>query len=123
MNKSKITIWGREFELNICYECYTGETILQGQKEAADNFLSAIDAVEESKDEVEKYVLMSKEINMPNVDNIFKYVMPKNIYVPRNLKKHVVAIMCDYKFDIEHGIAVVFENEHFNEIGAQDIIL
>ena len=123
MNKSKITIWGREFNLNICYDCYPGETILQGQKEAAEKFLSAIDAVEESKDEIEKYVLMSKEINMPNVDNIFKYVMPKNIYVPRNLSKRVAAIMCNYKFDIEHGIAVVFENEHFKEIGAQDIVL
>jgi hypothetical protein len=123
MDKSKITIWGREFNLNICYECYPGETILQGQKEAAEKFLSVIDAVEESKDEVEKYVLMSKEINMPNVDNIFKYVMPKNIYVPRNLKRRVVAIMCNYKFDIENGIAVVFENEHFKEIGVQDIVL
>ena len=60
---------------------------------------------------------------MLTVDNIFKYVMPKNIYVPRNLKKRVVAIMCNYKFDTEHGIAVVFENEQFKEIGAQDIAL
>lgn len=123
MNKSKITIWGREFNLNISYDCYPGETILQGQKEAAEKFLSATSVIEESKDEVEKYVLMSEEINMTYLDNIFKYVMPKSIYVPRNLKSRVVVIMCDYKFDLEHGIAVVFENEHYKEIGAQDIVL
>ena len=56
------------------------------------------------------------------IDNIFKYVIPKRIFIPRTDKK-IVAILCDYKFDMENGIAVVFENEKFKEIGVQDIIL
>lgn len=48
--------------------------------------------------------------------------MPKYLFVKREINKHVVA-MCNYKFDMEHGIAVVFENEMFSKIVSQDIIL
>lgn len=58
-----------------------------------------------------------------SINNIFKYVAPKYLYVARNNEKHVVAIMCNYKFDPENGIAVIFENEKFSKIGMQDIIL
>lgn len=56
------------------------------------------------------------------IDNIFKYIMPKSIFVPRTEQKEV-AIICNYKYDMEHGIAIVFENERLKEIGMQDIIL
>ena len=48
--------------------------------------------------------------------------MPKSIYVPRAEKK-IVAIICNYKFDIENGIAIVFENGTLKKIGPQEIIL
>ena len=65
----------------------------------------------------------AEELADSSIDNIFKYVMPINIYIPRNKNKRVTAIMCNYKFDVEHGLAVVFENEVFMVIDAQDIIL
>jgi len=34
-----------------------------------------------------------------------------------------VAIMCKYKYDIEHGIAIVFFSDGKIEVGTQDIIL
>lgn len=49
--------------------------------------------------------------------------MPKSIYAPHDKNAVKVAIMCNYKFDAEHGIAVIFENGKYKEIGAQDIIL
>ena len=49
--------------------------------------------------------------------------MPKSLFVRRDEAKRIVAIMCDYRFDMEHGLAVVFENEQFKMIGEQDIIL
>ena len=48
--------------------------------------------------------------------------MPESLFVPRTEKK-TIAIMCNYKFDKEHGIAVVFEEGRLKEIGSQDIIL
>ena len=49
--------------------------------------------------------------------------MPKYLYIVRSEAKRVVSIMCNYRFDPENGIAVVFEDEKFSKIGKQDIIL
>ena len=34
-----------------------------------------------------------------------------------------VALMCRYKFDIDHGIAIVFKDNNIVDVGQQDIIL
>ena len=49
--------------------------------------------------------------------------MPKYLYVARDNENHIVAIMCNYRYDEENGIAIVFKNEKFLQIGKQDIIL
>ena len=49
--------------------------------------------------------------------------MPDKLYVGRNSKKRVVTLLCDYKFDLEHGIALMFEDEKLVKIATQDIIL
>ena len=60
------------------------------------------------------------KIEEDSIENVFKYVVPEKVYVTRDCR---VAIMCRYKFDLEHGIAVVFKNGQFEQIGAQDIVL
>ena len=103
---------------------YPGEEILPAQKEAIEKFLD-LSTIKESREKVEKYCLENngEEIGTDKIINIFKYVMPKYLFVKRNEKKHIVAIMCNYKFDNDNGIAVVFENEKFVAVGDQDIIL
>ena len=125
MNKEKITIWGRDFDMEVKYDCYSGEEVLQIQKDALETFLKAGANIDASLDQVKQYCLkMNKaDIGSDSIENIFKYVAPKYLYVERNKEKHVVAIMCNYKFDLENGIAIVFENEKFSKIGVQDIIL
>ena len=34
-----------------------------------------------------------------------------------------VAVMCNYKFDPEHGLAIIFTHEGKVTVGSQDIIL
>ena len=46
-----------------------------------------------------------------------------NPKIARNCNKRAIAVMCNYKFDMEHGIAIVYENEEFKEVGPQDIAL
>ena len=41
MNKTKITIWGRDFELDVSMECYPGEIVLDSQKSALEVLLNA----------------------------------------------------------------------------------
>ena len=45
------------------------------------------------------------------------------IYVVRARNDRSVAIMCDYRFDLEHGIAILFKNEKLEKVGTQDMVL
>lgn len=117
-------IWEREFDLNATYECYPGETVLDYQKEALASLCAMSSVIEESKKNVERYIMNENPTEVgKSIDNIFKYVMPVGIFIPRNIESRKVAIMCNYKFDPEHGLAIVFENEMFKTVGTQDIVL
>ena len=124
-DKIKVTIWGRELELGITYDCYSGEEILEAQKDAVQAFVKATNNIDKALDSVKKYCLSEnkEEIGSSTIENIFKFVAPKYLYIVRDAKKHVVSIMCNYKFDVENGIAIVFENEQFSKIVKQNIIL
>ena len=120
-----MNIWDREFELDITYDCYSDEEITQKQKDAIDKFLNAENEITKALEKVKAYCLNlnKKVIGEDNISNIFKYVVPKYLFVPRDDINRVVAIMCKYKYDAESGLAIVFRNEKFAQIGRQDIVL
>ena len=124
MSKVKTTIWGREFELPIIVKQFKGKDVTEIQEDAVDQLERNMVIFDSAESEIEKYILKNglKENGISEVDNIFKYVMPKSISVPK-AKKRVVALMCNYKFDMEHGIAVIFEDEKFKKVGPQDLVL
>jgi len=123
MSKNAFTVWGRDFELDVIYECYPGEEILDSQKEALE-CLTNSELMEVALDAVKAYVKKTadSQIGLP-IENIFKYVVPKKVFVPHSKKTSKVAIMCNYKFDMEHGIAVIFENGKFHGVDTQDAVL
>lgn len=125
MSKYKISIWGRAFDLDVVYECYPGEEVLESQREAFGMFEENAEAISESLEAVKKYILKTSagQIDDTGMNNIFKYVMPRSLFVPHTKNHRTVAILCNYKFDMEHGIAVVFENGKYKMVGMQDIIL
>ena len=120
----KLLIWNREFDLRVIFDSYD-EKVLPIQEQALEAFLKSENTIQESKQQLEKYILNDEyaEIEGNSIDNIFKYVIPTDIYIPRTPETRTVALLCDYRFDEEHGIAIVFENEQFEEIGEQDIVL
>jgi hypothetical protein len=125
MTKCKMNIWGREFELPLVYECYDGEEVLESQKEAFALLERNSDETDDSLNHVKRYVKKTGADSLADneIENIFRYVMPKSIFVPHSKSHQIAAILCNYKFDAEHGIAVIFENGHFKKIGPQDIVL
>ena len=125
MRKENMTIWGREFELEIEFDCYPGETILPIQEEALTLFLNMKKEISDSEKVVKEYYIRhySEELAEHSITNIFKYVMPKCIFIKRNPQKHIVALLCNDKFNIEHGMALVFEEKKLFQIGTEDIIL
>ncbi len=123
MNKIGIKIWSRDFELPIIIETFD-EDATEIQNDTVKKLEEYADIIEASLKHVEEYILANglRENGIDEVDNIFKYVMPKTFFIPKS-ENRVVGLLCNYKFDMEHGLAVVFENEKFKEIGSQDIIL
>ena len=123
MSKSVLKIWGREFELNVVYECYPGEEVLDSQR-AEFELIRTTDVVDAALESVKEYVTKTAGLQVDTpIESIFKYVMPKSIFVPHNKESSSIALMCNYKFDMEHGIAVVFENGNCKEVGTQDVVL
>lgn len=124
MSKIKCTIWGRTFELPVDYDLFEGEKILEAQKDAVSYLVSAMPTSLTSTETIVNYCRkIDNELLPKAVENVFRYVMPTSFYVKRNAKKRVIALLCNYRFDEENGIAIVFENEKLAKIGPQDIIL
>lgn len=111
--------------MKVVFDCFDDEEILPIQEQALKSFLKADAAIEDSKKQVESYILNDDyaELETDSIDNIFKFVIPTDIYIPRTPETRTAALLCNYRFDEEHGIAIVFENERFKEIGTQDIVL
>ncbi|MCD7740788.1 MAG: hypothetical protein LUI06_01060 [Ruminococcus sp.] len=125
MNKIKISIWNRDFEIDARFCQYEGEEITQTQQEALDKFCESPNIITaKSISEVKEYTANASDdtLKADDIENIFKYVMPTYLFIPRSEHREI-AIMCNFKFDIEHGIAVLFKDEELFKIGEQDIVL
>lgn len=118
---SDMNLWGRDFSLPVYYECDTDQDVLEMQKEAKNTLLASWDVVEDSKQAVEDYCLNRDGDQVENpITNIFRYVIPTNILVLRSEDSRKAALMCNYRFDPEHGLAAVFENEQLVAVVPQD---
>ena len=123
MNKA-IKVWGRDFELRVIFDTYDSEEITDIQKEALDTFIDDSEELLSSCEELKEYCMKNHSDRIDeSIENIFKYVIPVSIYIERNNKKRVVSLLCNYRFDEEHGIAITYENEKLKHIGPQDDIL
>ena len=118
-----IMIWGREFSIDIILGNYDDEPISSSQIDT----MKKIDMInwEEAKEKVISYIMdeYEEEIGNTLINNIFEYVIPKKIMILSDYESRAFALMCNFRLDIEHGLAVFFENESCKEVGPQDIVL
>lgn len=121
----KLLIWGRDFSIPIEYDCYEGETITPQQVKALNDFVAHSDWLNKAKDCVEKYCKDSVMEDTENAkkDNIFSYVKPEYLFVKRDEKHPKVVLICKYRYDLEHGLAIVFSFDGKISVGSQDMIL
>ena len=119
-----ICIWGRDFSVPVDYNCYAGETLLPEQTEAINTFLDCPLWLENAKNSVEQYCheQVMEDTENSKKENIFSYVKPQGFFVKRE-KNPRIALMCKYRYDIEHGLAVIFASDGSVTVGPQDIIL
>jgi hypothetical protein len=121
----ELKIWGRKFSLPVEYDCYEGEKVTKAQIQALKQFKSHTEWIEKSKSPVEKYCkeqVMSDAENTKK-DNVFSYIKPEYIFVKREKENPRIALMCKYRYDLEHGLAVVFSSDGEATVGMQDMIL
>lgn len=120
-----IEIWGRVFSLDVEYNCYAGEEITSEQIETVERFCNNLSWLNKAKKYVVEYCKTDVDSDDENKkkDNIFSYVKPEAIFVKRDDPKTRIALMCKYRYDPEHGIAIVFDRNGNITVGAQDIII
>lgn len=122
MNKISLNIWDREFTLDVIYQNYPGEEITDIQRQTVDKIPSVDFSL--ALEKVKEYIFKNNPDEVAQgITNIFKYVMPKRILVDRSSSSRVFGIICNYKFDMEHGMGILYENEQLKEVGSEDIIL
>ena len=120
-----ISIWGRMFSLPVDYDCYENEAPTQIQIDALTSISSQKALIEKSKALVEDYcrAAVMEDAENEKKDNIFSYAVPHYVYVKREEPRPRVALMCRYRYDPEHGLAIVFCPDGKVMVGIQDIIL
>ena len=117
-------IWGRMFSVKVKFRCHSGEKVSVNQIAAFEKFVSKPQWIKNAKKQVEDFCKVQVEEDSSNQkkDNIFSYVRPDYIFVDRSDVPNV-AIMLNYRYDEEHGLAVVFDHNGNVTVGLQDIIL
>ena len=124
INELNIAIWERTFLLPVEYDCYDDEVVTDAQKSAVKTLTMHPEWIVSAKSQVERFcreeVIADSENNKK--DNIFSYIKPDYLFVKREDYPRV-ALMCKYRYDMEHGLAVVFATDGSVTVGYQDFIL
>lgn len=127
MNNCSMEIWGRKFDINVVFDCYEGEEILESQQTAYQLFIEkAPELLDGVRIKVEEYCLKNngEDIGADTITNIFKYVKPKTLFIKRRENgERKVALLCNYKFRPDDGIAIIFSDEQFIAVETEDHIL
>lgn len=126
--KEEFVVWGRSFELLVTFYVYDDEEVSEHQirtyEDLKVNYIKYFDSV---KDEIYEYVKEDTgEDELP--DNIFKFVLPKAIVIQREDEDEVgykmeFALLCDYKYNLDDGISVSFEDVVSTGVGPEDVVL
>lgn len=115
-------IWDKEYELKVVFDVFEGEEVLESQNDALTQFVENSESLLSDPNEVKQYcATLNSEI--PETQSVHDYVRPEMLYVVRDSEKRTVVLCCDYEFDVEHGIAIVFEDERFVKVTDQSEIV
>lgn len=120
-----IKIWDRDFSLNVDYNCYPGEKVTAKQEEMVYMLMKHHEWFDKAKKKVVDYCKdkVNEDESNQKKGNVFSYLKPEYIFVKHDDSNSTIAIMFKYRYEPEHGLAVVFDENGNIKIGIQDIIL
>jgi len=121
-----LNIWGRELPIEVVYDCFENEEVDTIQKDTFEIFMAQHAAIFDSAYVMlEQYCAEKYPDLIPNkFDNIFKYIKPKTLYIKKSTtKRRIAGVLCNFKFDLDHGLAIYIDEGKVTKVGSQDIIL
>ena len=118
-----IKMWDEIIQLDLEYDCYKGEEITDEQIKALGRFVSHPEWIDAAKECIEEYCKKCALEKGDVVMNVKDCIIPEAVFVKRESKCPRVAIMCKFRYDPEHGLAMVFNHEGTVSVGIQDIII
>ena len=127
MSRIVMSTWGKEITLEVRFDLLDDERVTSQQAYALGAIFVLWGAVNGALDALRSYCLehdgdmLASECGTARIDDIFDVVEPYSLFVVRNDSKRSVALMCHYRLDPEHGLALLFENERLTKIGPEDI--
>lgn len=124
---------GKKVKLRINFANYPGEKKTINQHRLA-NSLKNINFSDSMKF-MRKYIRNNNEEELMKINpkdskvkDPFQYITPRSVRIPRERKDNVgheteFHVLCDYKFDPEHGIAITYEHGKVKRIVPMDYVL
>jgi len=126
-NDRRYNIWGRNCDVKLIFDCYEGESIDSVQEASVEDFEANLkNYVDRGLDELKKYIIKNygSELEDTSMPNIFKFVVPRTVFVSKDPKKRkVLGLICHFRFDGENGIAIKYVDGKVDDIGGEQIIL
>ena len=121
----KMALWGKDVELGIDFDVMPDEAPYDEQRAILQSLVENWSVVEDSKGSVESYCSSTDPEHSTYFEthDINDYVIPKTIWVKHRPSSKTIALLCEYRFDLEDGLAVVFEDCTFEEVCAQDEVV
>lgn len=120
----KTNLWGREVELEVYFEQLDFDEPTAVQLDT----LSRVDAIWPHVDDAIPSIVEYAKTEALEIGRQFdadawrSMVHPTTLFIA-DADERVAAVLCEFDLDPEHGLAVVFEDEKFKEVGPQGVVL
>ena len=121
MSKCTVNIWQRDFDLDVIYHNFPGEVITDRQVKIAGMIVEA--DFESAYVQVVEYIKQNNPELSEEIVNIFKYAVPHSILVAKDVEMYDFALFLHYKFDMEHGLSILFSEGTCVKVCMPDDIL
>lgn len=123
IKRIEIDLWGRHFSLPVEYENYYGDEVSTEQLQAVCRITDHPEKIIAAKKMVETYCHrdVERDKNNKKKDNIFSYVQPRDVYV-KSTEGCAIGIMCNYRYNEDDGLAIVFYQDGTIRVGEQGLM-
>jgi len=115
----QVLLWDETYDLRIVADAYLGELITEAQRESYLIFL----------DNVERFSKRSLELVAEYISKVYERVDANHVHtlmVPTAIlfqQDGAFGILCDFKYDEEHGLAIMLYPKSQEQAGMQDIFI